>query len=111
MEGVFVVGWARRASEGLVGIARRDAEIGATRVLNYLDTVEETRAASAKEIGFHLAHRGLQVVAKADLPYLARAEETQAAGRGLPSFKFRDDAEMFSAIEQEKSKAGSALAA
>jgi ferredoxin--NADP+ reductase len=111
LEGAFVVGWARKASEGLVGIARRDAEVGATHVLRYLDTVKESEAASAEEIGFNLARRGLQAVAKADLPYLAQAEERQARERGVPFFKFADDAGMLSAIEREKCKVVSPIAA
>jgi ferredoxin--NADP+ reductase len=111
LEGAFVVGWARKASEGLVGIARRDAEVGATQVLKYLDMTEERRAASAEEMRCYLQRRGLQVVATADLPYLERAEEKQAREHGMPSFKFADDAAMLSAIEQEKSLAGGVLAA
>jgi ferredoxin--NADP+ reductase len=109
--GAFVVGWARKASEGLVGIARRDAELGATQVLKYLETSGERRAPSIVEIGAYLEHRGLQVVAKADLPYLTEAEKGQARERGILSFKFGDDAAMLSAIENEKARVGSVFAA
>ncbi|HVO80767.1 MAG TPA: FAD-dependent oxidoreductase [Terriglobales bacterium] len=105
LEGAFVVGWARKASEGLVGIARRDAELGATQVLKYVDMIEERQAASAEEIGAYLARRGLQAITKADLPYLAQAEERQARERGLLFFKFADDAGMLSAVEREKCEA------
>lgn len=111
LEGAFVVGWARKASEGLVGIARRDAEVGATHVLKYLDTAKESEAASAEGIRFNLARRGLQVVSKADLPYLAQAEEKQARERNVPFFKFADDAGMLAAIEREKCKVASPVAA
>jgi len=38
-EDVFVSGWARLASEGIVGLARKDAERGARAVLGYLKTL------------------------------------------------------------------------
>ena len=34
--GTFVIGWARKASDGLVGKARADAELGAEEILMYL---------------------------------------------------------------------------
>ncbi|MGH9571574.1 MAG: FAD-dependent oxidoreductase, partial [Candidatus Angelobacter sp.] len=39
MEGMYAVGWARKASDGLVGIARHDAEVGALHVLKYLEGI------------------------------------------------------------------------
>ena len=38
IEGVFLAGWARQASVGLVGVARRDGERAAEAVLAYLQT-------------------------------------------------------------------------
>ena len=38
IEGVFLTGWARKASEGLVGIAKRDGEWCAEVVTRYLAT-------------------------------------------------------------------------
>ena len=38
LERVFLAGWARQASTGLVGVARRDGENGADAVLQYLRT-------------------------------------------------------------------------
>jgi hypothetical protein len=51
-----------------------------------------------------LERHGVEAVSKADLSRLAAAEEREARSRGLNYFKFSDDAEMLSAIEQEKSK-------
>ncbi len=42
LEGMYAVGWARKASDGLVGIARHDAEVGAVHVLKYLETAPES---------------------------------------------------------------------
>ena len=38
VEGVFLAGWARKASEGLVGVAKRDGDWCAEVVLRYLAT-------------------------------------------------------------------------
>lgn len=107
MEGTYVVGWARKASEGLVGVARFDAEQGAAHILKYLDSAPENSAASADEIFRRLDRTGVTVVTKDDLALLARAEEEQARQRNLPSFKFADNATMLSMIEREKAKASS----
>lgn len=111
IEGTYVVGWARKASEGLVGIARQDAERGAVHVLKYLENAPQKPGASLQDIKRAFDRQSLQVVDKDDLAFLARAEEKQARERGLPSFKFADNTEMLAAIEEEKTRAGSATPA
>jgi len=106
VEGVYVVGWARRASEGLVGKARYDAEQGCNYVLQYLEGASAKAGASPEEIRAFLIKKGVRFVSREDLPYLARAEEKQAKARGLPSFKFAQNEEMFAAIEEEKRAGG-----
>jgi ferredoxin--NADP+ reductase len=54
------VGWARKASDGLVGIARHDAEVGAVHVLKYLETAPESSFGAA-EVQKFLERKGLQV--------------------------------------------------
>ena len=39
LEGVFMAGWSREASSGLVGVARKDGENGAKALLQYLQTL------------------------------------------------------------------------
>ena len=102
IEGVFVVGWARRASDGLVGIARHDAEVGATHVLNYLAAAPDKRAAAIETIENTLRARGIQVVNKAELGLLTKAEEKEAQSRNLTYFKYSDDTSMLRAITREK---------
>jgi ferredoxin--NADP+ reductase len=102
MEGIYVVGWARKASEGLVGIARHDGEVGAADVLKYLETAPDGKAPSAEQIIRKLQGKGVRLVLKADLECLARAEEKQARQRGLPWFKYSDDDAMLAAIEAER---------
>jgi ferredoxin--NADP+ reductase len=103
LEGMYAVGWARKASDGLVGIARHDAEVGAVHVLQYLETARESSVDAAQIQGF-LERTGLQIVSKADLECLARAEEKEAQKRGVAWFKFAEDDAMLAAIQAEKAK-------
>jgi ferredoxin/flavodoxin---NADP+ reductase len=104
LEGMYAVGWARKASDGLVGIARHDAEVGAVHVLKYLETARENNFGAA-EVQKFLERKGLQVVTKLDLESLARAEEKQAQKLGALWFKFAEDNAMLAAIESEKANA------
>jgi ferredoxin--NADP+ reductase len=104
VEGTYVAGWARKASEGLVGKARFDAEKGATHVLKYLESAPKKARAGVKEIQDLLARKGMELVPKENLPFLGQAEDKQAKERGLSSFKFADDAAMLAAIEEEKAQ-------
>jgi ferredoxin--NADP+ reductase len=108
--GDFVVGWARKPSEGLVGIARHDGEVGAAAVLQYLDKASNRGAASAEDVGRFLAQKGIQAVPKEDLPWLTAAEEREARLRGMAYYFFPDDDEMLSEIEQEKSRSTASAA-
>jgi ferredoxin/flavodoxin---NADP+ reductase len=104
MQGMYAVGWARKASEGLVGIARHDGEVGAAHVLKYLEGVGESGGALVEKVREHFERKGLRVIDKADLELLGRAEEKIAQERGLPWFKFAEDEAMLSAIEAHKAK-------
>jgi ferredoxin--NADP+ reductase len=103
-EGSYLVGWARKASEGLVGTARFDAERGAEQVLAYLEGAAEKKTATFEEVFDRLARKNIRAVTKDDLICLGRAEEACAKQRGLPSFKFAQDDEMLAAIEKEKTR-------
>jgi len=80
LEGMYAVGWARKASDGLVGIARHDAEVGATHVLKYLETADGNHISAARIQGY-LEDKGLRIVSKPDLECLGRAEEQEAQRR------------------------------
>jgi len=101
-EGVYVVGWARNASEGLVGIARHDGEVGAAHVLEYLTGKPAVPSAPVNEITEFLKRNHVKFVPKSDLPYLYTAEDNEMKARGLSWFKFSDDDEMLSVIEKAK---------
>jgi hypothetical protein len=60
-------------------------------------------AASATEIAQSLKQKGIQVVPKSDLEWLAKAEEQECRQRSNPYYRFQDDAAMLAAIERAKS--------
>ncbi|HKW75913.1 MAG TPA: FAD-dependent oxidoreductase [Terriglobales bacterium] len=108
LDGMYAVGWARKASDGLVGIARHDGEVGATHVLKYLETAQERSNVCADQVRHQLQQKSLRVIDKADLELLARAEEKMAREQGVAWFKFDNDETMLKAIEAEKAKAAPA---
>jgi ferredoxin--NADP+ reductase len=110
LENTYVVGWACKPSEGLVGIARHDGESGGTHVLQSLESREERPTASVDEIKRTLERQGIRIVSKCDLLSLQGAEERQAVLRDLASYKFYDDDAMLSAIEREKSTSNLSVA-
>jgi ferredoxin--NADP+ reductase len=104
VDGTFVVGWARRASDGLVGVARHDGEVGAERVLQYLQGLGRNKHGSVRDVWMYLDRKGVELVTKDDLEFLLNSEAREALARGLNYFKFGDDQEMLRAIELEKAQ-------
>lgn len=102
MTGIFVVGWARRASTGLVGIARHDGEKGAEKVLEYLKEVPDSDTLSFEKVLTLMRNRGLNPVTSADIEVLGKIEEREAQARKLSSFKYADDETMLQAIQKER---------
>jgi ferredoxin--NADP+ reductase len=102
IERVFVAGWSREASSGLVGVARKDGENGAQAILQYLHTVPALRDSSAilTELCAQLMRLGKPVVDKEGCRRLAEAEQAEAQRRGLEDFKFKTNVEMLAAIGQ-----------
>lgn len=107
LEGEFVVGWARKASDGLVGKAKFDAEQGCEHILKHLETAPRRNSATAEQITRELARRGIRAVDKGEIKLLARAEEAEAKRENIPAIKFPTNEQMLAAIEKEKSAAPS----
>lgn len=97
IEGVFVAGWSRQASTGLVGYARKDGILGARAVWKYLQTLSPTTA-SLDAVRARLERLGKPVVTNADVLRLSEVERAEAERRGLPSFKFATNEEMLQAM-------------
>jgi ferredoxin/flavodoxin---NADP+ reductase len=96
--GVYVVGWARRASDGVVGRARLDAETGIKHLLPYLAARAKRPRAEAERtveaVKQALAARGTVVVDYAAVQRLEAAEKARASAEKLEEFKFGSDREM-----------------
>jgi ferredoxin--NADP+ reductase len=100
LERVFLAGWARQASTGLVGVARRDGENGAEAVLQYLRAQPPMRDVEnvLEKFETRLGETHQRVVNKSRLEKLEQAELDQAQKRGVPEFKFGSNDEMFTAM-------------
>lgn len=97
-EGVFVAGWSRKASSGLVGVARRDGVNGAKAVLDYLQTLAPSIEDGAGRLNERLAAIAEPIITKMHLEQLDAAEKTRAQTLGLEEYKFGSNQEMLQAI-------------
>ena len=95
---IFVAGWARKASTGLVGIARRDGTNGAKAVLQYLATKPVIDDTPIKILEKRLSHLGKPAVTKECLGRLLDAERQHALQLGVADFKFLHNQEMLSVM-------------
>lgn len=101
IEGVFVAGWARKASEGLVGVARKDGETGAQAVLQYLATLPPVEDLDdlLRRVRERLAQLGKPVINKADWQRLEAVEQAEAQRLGVEFFKFDSNDAMLAALQ------------
>jgi len=97
---VFVAGWSREASSGLVGVARKDGENGARAVLEFLQTAPRLvdPVSLLDELTAKLKKLNKPIIQKSDLLKLTEAEAIEAAKLGLPAFKFGTNYEMLAAM-------------
>jgi ferredoxin--NADP+ reductase len=101
---VFVAGWSREASSGLVGVARKDGEHGARAVLDYLQSAPQLvdPASILDELISKLDKLNKPIIHKDDLQKLVEAELTQAEQLDLPIFKFATNDEMLAIMGLKK---------
>lgn len=97
IEGVFVGGWSRKASEGLVGYARKDGTQAAKAVLAYLAT-KESGSLSVETVNAKLKSLNKPIIMKEDIKRLEAIEVEEAKKRGLEEFKFTRNDEMLKAM-------------
>ena len=102
VEGVFVAGWSREASSGLVGVARKDGESGAQAVMQYLETLSpgEYKSHELGEFRARISQLDKQVITKGEWQRLEVIERAEAARLSLEEFKFGSNEEMMKAIEE-----------
>jgi ferredoxin/flavodoxin---NADP+ reductase len=101
IEGVFVAGWSREASSGLVGMARKDGENSARAILQFLQTMqplEDTRP-PIDILHQKLERLGRRIITKHDIWILEEIERMEARHRGLEFYKMKSNEEMLNALE------------
>ena len=94
--GTFVVGWARKASDGLVGKARQDAVQGCQEILGYLQGEFEQGPTGEPVDGDQLltnlttmlVERGVEVVDLHGVRLIEKHEQEHAQAHGLPEYKY-----------------------
>jgi ferredoxin/flavodoxin---NADP+ reductase len=96
-EDVFVGGWSRKASSGLVGYARKDGTNAAKAVLQYLQT-KHPYEANIIAVTDKLQALGKPIVMKDDIKKLEAAETAEAQKRNLEAFKYDSNDEMLQAM-------------
>lgn len=102
IEDVFLAGWARKASDGLVGNARKDGVNAAQAIEMYLQTLENPPKGNIKQIETFLRSKNKRIVDKYDLNGLLIVENKIAAEKGLQNYKFASNEEMLSVIEHNR---------
>lgn len=108
LKGVFVSGWSRKASDGLVGIAKKDAETGVKYLLKFLDENKTDKNVSSDERISKLKklfnERNVNTISWRDLELLEKIELKEAEERGLEFYKFDHNSEMLKVIEEQRAQ-------
>jgi len=102
IEDVFLAGWARKTSDGLVGNARKDGVNASQAIDSYLKTLETSSQGDIEEIHQYIRTRNKSVVDKNDLNALLIEENKIAVEKGLENFKFPTNEEMLAVIEKSR---------
>ncbi len=92
--GIFVAGWSRQASSGLVGIARRDGTNGARAMMQYLQKLAPLSVFPLEKIDARIRKSGRPIVTKTELSILESAEREEAKRLGVECFKFSSNEDM-----------------
>jgi ferredoxin/flavodoxin---NADP+ reductase len=98
IEGVFVAGWSREASTGLVGAARKDGTNGAMAVLQYLRTLPPLGPTNLSALQDRLAGRPEPVVGKEHIQRLDETERAEAQRLGVGVFRYDSNSLMLEAM-------------
>jgi ferredoxin/flavodoxin---NADP+ reductase len=98
IEGVFLAGWARKPSNGLVGLARKDGVSAAHAVIQYLEGLDPCCVNVVENVAEMLSRLGKPVIRKQDLRLLEAVERQRAEDLMLETFKFASNSQMFEAL-------------
>ena len=94
---VFVAGWSRKASDGLVGYARKDGVNGAHALLSYLEGLPKISSVDGV-VEAKLVSLSKPIVTGDAALHLYQIEKEEAEKRGVDEFKFDDNDEMLAAL-------------
>ena len=97
IEDVFVGGWSRQASTGLVGYARKDGTNASKTVWQYLQTKQPVEP-DMKTIVEKIKSLNKPVVTKDDIKKLEAVELAEAQKQGIEEFKFDHNDDMLQAM-------------
>ncbi len=90
IQDVFVGGWARKASEGLVGYARKDGTNASKAVWQYLQTLQPT-VPNLEAVAAKMKSLSRPIIMKENIKKLEEVEAEEAQKRGLEEFKFGNE--------------------
>jgi ferredoxin--NADP+ reductase len=103
-DGLFVIGWSRQASDGVVGKAKQDGERGMAVVNRYLEKIPP---GSSKDLDEKLAalrqllqSRDVRCVDYSEVQKLEAVEKQESQTRGVEFFKYFNDDDMLAAIDK-----------
>jgi ferredoxin--NADP+ reductase len=106
LDGIFVAGWSRNASVGLVGVAKQDAERGMKVVNEYLKSKPGLSSGEMEEkieaLIDTLTKKNAPIVTKEDIELLESAEQEEARARKTWDFKYTSDDKMLQVIAARK---------
>jgi ferredoxin--NADP+ reductase len=109
LEGIFLIGWSRNASVGLVGVAKQDAERGMRVVNGYLAGKEGFSAEVVQQkmeaVLDKLEQKKVAYVTKEDIAALESMEALEAKKRNTWEHKYASDEEMLNIISAPRVKA------
>jgi len=97
VEDVFVGGWSRQASTGLVGYARKDGTNASKAVWGYLQTKQPAEP-NLKALTEKIKSLNKPVVTEDDIRKLETIELAEAQKRGIEDFKFDNNEDMLQAM-------------
>lgn len=94
---IFVAGWSRQASTGLVGYARKDGTNGAKAVIQYMQSLG-TKMVDPSLLQNKLHTLSKPIVSRSDVRKLAEIEAEEAKKRNMEHFKYSTNEEMLEKI-------------